>query len=98
MLDDYETRKKHIQREKQKAKDLRKSSWWDAIVHKKKCSHCQTIVSSPSDLTMDHIVPLSKGGYSSRGNLVASCKACNTKKRDRTTVEWILEEGLILNK
>lgn len=35
-------------------------------------------------LTLDHIVPKSKGGEDSWMNLVAACKACNNRKANRT--------------
>lgn len=44
-----------------------------------KCSYCG--VESKS-LTIDHIVPKSKGGKSLFENCVASCKSCNAKKGD----------------
>lgn len=37
---------------------------------------------------MDHIVPLSRGGKSRKGNIVAACKDCNNKKRYLLPVEW----------
>ena len=37
---------------------------------------------------MDHVVPLGRGGRSARGNVVAACKPCNTKKRSLVPVEW----------
>ncbi|HKX33070.1 MAG TPA: HNH endonuclease [Blastocatellia bacterium] len=39
------------------------------------------------DLTLDHILPKSRGGRSLAENLVASCKACNNRKSDRTPEE-----------
>ncbi|MBW2143871.1 MAG: HNH endonuclease, partial [Deltaproteobacteria bacterium] len=39
-------------------------------------------------LTMDHVVPLSRGGKSRKGNIVAACKECNTKKKYLLPVEW----------
>ena len=38
----------------------------------------------PQDLTLDHIIPRSQGGQPLFENLVASCKPCNNRKRDRT--------------
>ena len=32
---------------------------------------------------MDHIVPLVRGGRSTKGNVVPACKACNTGKKYR---------------
>lgn len=37
--------------------------------------------------TVDHVIPRSKGGRSSWMNLVAACKPCNNRKRDRTPEE-----------
>ncbi len=41
----------------------------------------------PSDLTLDHVVPRSRGGKSSWDNLVACCHRCNNRKGDRTPEE-----------
>ncbi len=37
---------------------------------------------------MDHIVPLSRGGKSTKGNLAPACKVCNTKKKQLLPMEW----------
>ena len=37
-----------------------------------------------SELTVDHVVPKSKGGKSTWDNIVSACKKCNNKKADRT--------------
>lgn len=42
------------------------------------CQYCGT----SKDLTLDHVMPRSKGGRSSWSNLVTACKRCNTKKGD----------------
>jgi 5-methylcytosine-specific restriction endonuclease McrA len=39
------------------------------------------------DLTLDHILPKSRGGRTVAENLVASCKPCNNRKGDRTPEE-----------
>jgi|TARA_B100000282_G_scaffold88509_1_gene61873 5-methylcytosine-specific restriction endonuclease McrA len=47
------------------------------------CQYCS--IELPSDkLTLDHIVPKSKGGKNTWDNLVAACKKCNQKKGNRT--------------
>src|SRR5262249_46330375 len=67
---------KHIAREKQKARALRQSQWWRNKIAQGLCAYCQgTFV--PDALTMDHIVPLSRGGRSTKGNVVPCCAACN---------------------
>jgi 5-methylcytosine-specific restriction endonuclease McrA len=38
--------------------------------------------------TLDHVVPLSKGGGSSRGNLRISCGPCNNDRGDQNFEEY----------
>jgi hypothetical protein len=40
-----------------------------------------------ADLTLDHIIPKSRGGDGSWHNLVCACKKCNHRKADRTPEE-----------
>ena len=46
-----------------------------------RCQYCAKRFRE-AHLTVDHVVPKSKGGTSSWNNVVAACKACNQKKRD----------------
>ncbi len=85
---DYEARQAHIKREKAKARELRKSGWWQAKVAKAVCHYCQQPISAAA-VTMDHLLPLSRGGTSTRGNIVCACKACNTQKQDQLPIEWL---------
>ena len=50
------------------------------------CQFCGRIFPS-SELTLDHVVPRSRGGRSSWENLVACCYRCNNSKGDRTPEE-----------
>jgi 5-methylcytosine-specific restriction endonuclease McrA len=43
---------------------------------------CAICGSRPPKLTMDHIVPVSRGGTNAEGNLQPACPRCNTKKGD----------------
>ena len=45
-----------------------------------KCQHCGT---SDKKLTVDHIVPLTKGGSNYIGNIQPLCRSCNAKKGNR---------------
>jgi 5-methylcytosine-specific restriction endonuclease McrA len=38
---------------------------------------------------MDHLVPLVRGGTSTKGNLVASCKKCNSARGHRLPFERV---------
>ncbi len=77
----------HIKREKQKARQLRHSSWWKKKIASGICHYCGKKY-KPSELTMDHVIPLSRGGNSDKINIVACCKECNTKKKALLPVEW----------
>jgi 5-methylcytosine-specific restriction endonuclease McrA len=78
---------KEIKREKSKARDLRASQWWKQKLSKGICYYCGKNF-SPQELTMDHVVPLSRGGKSTKGNLVCCCKDCNNKKKNLIPIEW----------
>ena len=41
---------------------------------------------------MDHIVPVVRGGKSTRGNVVPCCKECNSDKKYLTPAELIMKE------
>ncbi|MFA3781888.1 HNH endonuclease [Melioribacteraceae bacterium 4301-Me] len=49
-----------------------------------RCAYCGR---GDLPLTIDHIIPKSKGGDESWENLVAACIVCNNKKGDRTPEE-----------
>lgn len=51
-----------------------------------RCQYCG-VRFSPSVLTLDHIIPRSKGGRDSFENLVCACGPCNRKKSDKTLEE-----------
>lgn len=53
---------------------------------KNQCQYCGVIQAS-RELTIDHVLPRSRGGKNTWTNLVACCKKCNQKKRDRTPTE-----------
>jgi 5-methylcytosine-specific restriction protein A len=76
-----------IRREKEKARRLRQTQWWMRKIHKGVCHYCNKEVGRDG-LTMDHIVPLSRGGKSTKGNIVAACKECNSKKKYLLPIEW----------
>lgn len=50
------------------------------------CQYCGSPMSIQR-LTIDHVLPKSKGGRTSWENCVAACRACNQKKSDRTPLE-----------
>ncbi len=76
-----------LKRERAKARGLRESQWWKRRVADGVCHYCGRRVGR-RNLTMDHVVPLGRGGRSTRGNVVPACKACNSKKQSLVPVEW----------
>lgn len=82
-----EVSEEEIKREREKARELRKSQWWKNRVAKGLCHWCREKFPAV-ELSMDHIVPVIRGGKSSRGNVVPSCKACNNKKKHMLPIEW----------
>ena len=52
------------------------------------CQFC-TRVFPAAELTLDHVIPRSRGGRSSWENLVACCYTCNNRKGDRTPEECL---------
>ena len=56
-----------------------------------RCVYCG---SSATRLTLDHVVPRSRGGESSWENVVTACAPCNLRKGDRS----LEESGLVLHR
>lgn len=50
------------------------------------CQYCGT-QPGRQDLTIDHVVPKSRGGATSWENVVAACRRCNGKKGNKTPAE-----------
>ena len=48
------------------------------------CAYCGAL----DNITIDHVMPLSRGGKHEPANLVAACYSCNSSKGARTPDEW----------
>jgi len=83
----YEMPLSDIESEKRKARELRNSPWWRRRVAEGVCYYCRGKF-APDELTMDHVIPLSRGGRSEKVNIVPCCKECNNKKKYLLPVEW----------
>lgn len=83
--------KKHIETEKIKARELKKSTWWKNKIAEGVCYYCGKKCESDK-LTMDHIVPIARGGKSTKGNTVVCCFECNQEKGMDTPVDMILDK------
>ncbi len=78
---------RHLKTERNKARQLRATQWWKRQLAKGVCHYCGK-TELPARLTMDHIVPISRGGRSTRGNVAPACKTCNNKKKYLLPMEW----------
>jgi 5-methylcytosine-specific restriction endonuclease McrA len=76
-----------IKLEKAKARELRQSQWWKRKRASGICHYCGRKF-PPQELTMDHIVPIIRGGTSTKGNVVPACKDCNNRKKHMLPLEW----------
>ncbi len=76
-----------IKKERAKARELRNSHWWKRKRGEGICHFCGKRF-PPRELTMEHVVPVIRGGRSTKNNLVPACKECNNKKKHMLPIEW----------
>jgi 5-methylcytosine-specific restriction endonuclease McrA len=88
---DIQKDEKHVAREREKARALRRSGWWKQQLDLGVCHYCGKKVGGDG-LTLDHVVPVARGGCSTKGNVVPACRDCNQKKKYLTPAEQILAD------
>ena len=76
-----------IRRERDKSRELRRSRWWQNRLALGHCHWCGGTFSA-EELTMDHVIPVARGGKGSRNNVVPACKQCNSNKKYLLPMEW----------
>ena len=81
-----EVPEEQVRREREKARELRASQWWKRKRGAGRCHHCGGKF-VPAELTMDHLLPIIRGGKSTKGNVVPSCKPCNSARKHRLPFE-----------
>ena len=81
----------HIKRERAKARELKDSQWWKQQVGPGTCYHCGKKFKK-TELTMDHLIPLARGGRSTKNNVVPSCRPCNQTRGHKLDVERAFDE------
>lgn len=57
--------------------------------HGHRCVYC----GSSGKLTMDHVVPVTRGGTHGAGNIVPACNRCNASKGNSLLIEWRARGG-----
>ena len=76
-----------LKRERARARALRQTAWWNRRLAAGACPYCRRQVGARA-LTLDHVVPLIRGGRSIRANMVPCCHDCNAKKQSMLPWEW----------
>lgn len=64
-----------------------------SLIYKRDDHECQ-YCGSKKDLTLDHVIPRSRGGQDTWENLVSCCTKCNLKKGN----QLLSETNMVLNK
>jgi 5-methylcytosine-specific restriction endonuclease McrA len=82
-----ETTEEEVKREKTKARALRQTRWWHQKIARGECHYCGRKF-PPGELTMDHVVPIIRGGKTTKGNVAPACRDCNGKKKYLLPMEW----------
>jgi len=66
---------------------------------KNECHWCgKTLCFGDRDTTLDHIVPMSRGGRTDENNTVLACRSCNKKKGSGSGQEFLEFPYLIRKK
>jgi 5-methylcytosine-specific restriction endonuclease McrA len=68
-----ERKKNSTQWKKLRLMILNRDSW--------SCQYCGEV--ERSEMTIDHIIPIARGGTDEPENLIAACKRCNYSKQDK---------------
>jgi 5-methylcytosine-specific restriction endonuclease McrA len=58
-----------------------------AKLYNQPCSYC----GGTENISLDHVVPIARGGNHSIGNLMPLCRSCNSSKGKKLLVEWRLD-------
>jgi 5-methylcytosine-specific restriction endonuclease McrA len=63
---------------------------WQLLLkrHRFSCFYCGTKL-QPANRTLDHKIPLSRGGRNTINNVVPACRPCNQRKMRMTTKEFL---------
>jgi 5-methylcytosine-specific restriction endonuclease McrA len=67
---------------------------WKLFQQDNKCAYCHQEFSEALPCTIDHIVPLSRGGTNWPSNLAMACGPCNSRKHDKMPDEFSPLEGI----
>lgn len=60
------------------------------------CGYCGVTVESGAQLTLDHIIPRTKGGSNKPENLITCCHICNSRRGNRPFKRFVLHVSVYL--
>jgi 5-methylcytosine-specific restriction endonuclease McrA len=92
----YTNRRRALQRENTPPDLLLTAVQWREILERYHycCAYCGT---NAAHLTIDHVVPVSRGGQHTKENIVPACQSCNSAKHDHTLEEWRAYESCTIS-
>lgn len=96
-MNDPFCRKDNTRKKLQKMRRKQYTAYERELIYRKgdcKCYLCGKELML-SDMTLDHVVPLSKGGTDCLENIRPCCKECNTWKGNSLMQEFIMKTGTI---
>lgn len=69
--------------------DLTPDEWVEIIARSDgRCAYCGCV---PDRITMDHVIPLSRGGNHTASNVVPACGPCNSRKGDGPAPPFVID-------
>ena len=96
----FQNAKRYALKKSGKTDSVLTESEWAAVQenYKISCAYCQIPFSDIKGArpTMDHAIPLSRGGKHEASNIVPACLSCNSRKGDKTVYKFM--ENVIMAK
>ena len=80
--------KEQRRRARLRANDVREVTATDLATLLRRAGGCCAYCGKRAVLTIDHIIPIARGGRHAIGNLTPACGPCNSSKGARLLVEW----------
>lgn len=63
---------------------------------KQTCTYCKRHAAKGGGATIDHVIPMSKGGSTHKHNTLIACYECNQFKADKMPWVWLHEIEILL--
>lgn len=85
-LNPASTRNSKYKRRLREASGVISERDWERTLNRfnRACAYC----GCKGEITLDHVVPLSRGGTNTVGNILPACRSCNSSKHAHFISEW----------